>query len=65
MYFLVNVKINRPLWTSEEFQRIVHAKDKNSAYDKTKSYLLNTYISTEHPVNKGFTFDIKVNDTII
>jgi hypothetical protein len=64
MYYLVNVELIRPNWANDTFLRLVKAKDKNDAWDKTKNYLLTSYISVNHPWNKDFYFKIEVQDTI-
>jgi len=65
MYYLVDIKLSRPNWVDDEFQRLVKAKDKNEAYDKTKQYLQNVYISWDHASNKNLTYHINVLDTIL
>ena len=64
MYYLVNIKLIRPNWVNDEFQRLVKATTKNHAHDKTQDYLMGVYISREHPANKDMTFKIEVLDTI-
>ena len=64
MYYLVNIKLIRPNWVNDEFQRLVKAKDKNEAHDKTQDYLIDVYITKDLPENKDLTFKIEVQDTI-
>lgn len=65
MYYLVDVIITRPKGWDEKFQRLVKAKDKNDACDKIDKYLSESYISFQHEINEGVTYDIKCNDTIV
>ena len=62
MYHLVNINIFRSGYgNNEQFYRLVEAIDKNTAYDKTKKYLLEVYMT---PGN-WTSYDIDVEDTII
>lgn len=62
MYYLVNINIFRSGdRDNESFHRLVKAKDKNTAYAKTKKYLLEIYMT---PGN-WTSYNIDVEDTII
>lgn len=67
MYYLVDVEIFRTFDTSgaeyEKLQRLVKAKDKNTAWNLTKKYLDGVYVSNR--TGMGIKYNICVNDTII
>lgn len=60
MYHLVNVEISGPI-NKEQFYRLVEAIDKNTAYDKTKKYLLEVYMTAGY----SEIYKIDILDTII
>ena len=64
MYYLAEIRITRVYGNRvvEELTRLVKAKDKNEAWDKSKQYLDLVYIhDTEHLV----AYTIQIHDTII
>ncbi len=68
MYYLVDVEIFRTFdYPSgshcEQIQRLVKAKDKNTAWNLTKKYLDGVYVSNR--TGMGIKYNICVNDTII
>ena len=68
MYYLVNAEIFRTFDATgaecENIQRLVKAKDKNTACDKMEYYLDNVYVSRQLP---GLTvkYHIDCQETII
>jgi hypothetical protein len=49
---------------NDEFTRLVKAKNKNDAWDKTDKYLKESYVSHNYSPNKDITWEIEVQDTI-
>jgi hypothetical protein len=67
MYYLVDIHLDRPElgeYRFETLHRLVKAKDKNSACDKAKAYLNNTWLVPNHLRNIGMTVKIECFDTI-
>jgi hypothetical protein len=62
MYYLMDITIYPELSPNYHsvIQRLVKAKNKNEAYDKTTKYLKEIYIS-----NPNDKFKIDLNDTIV